>query len=146
MQIDVIHRTWWFLFRSRPGEIYEKTELVCLYNSRLVFKQRCWDARQISERYDNYNIPSRGFEPSRDLAGRCRTFQRKEAYKSIPTQSSMKWTDYSHQHYIILPLLPLHSTVCIQYVAMSAAMVGWLVAFCSYTHLPPDAEEHNSAV
>ena len=33
-------------------------------------QQRCWDAYQISERYDHYNTQSRGFEISRGLAVR----------------------------------------------------------------------------
>ena len=37
------------------------------------FSKSCWDACQISEEYDHYNIQSRGFETSRDLAVRCLT-------------------------------------------------------------------------
>ena len=37
------------------------------------WQQRCQDACQMSERYDHYNIHSRGFQTSRDLAVRSLT-------------------------------------------------------------------------
>ena len=38
-----------------------------------LLQHRCRDACQISKRYDHYNIQSRGFETSRDLAAWCLT-------------------------------------------------------------------------
>ena len=45
-------------------------------------QQRCRDVCQISERYDNYNIQSHGFETSRDLAVKRLTAQWIEALGS----------------------------------------------------------------
>ena len=46
-------------------------------------QQYCRDACQISERYDHYNIQSRGSETSRDLAVRCLTAYWIEAQISV---------------------------------------------------------------
>ena len=54
------------LLKSRSLDFSNRSEIWQAFR-----QQHCLDACQILERYDHYNIQTRGFETSRELAVRC---------------------------------------------------------------------------
>ena len=96
-------------------------------------QQRCRDACQISERYDHYNIQSRGFETSRDLAVRRLT-----AYRGPDSVATQYWLQSRCGWWFIQRCL-LSSTVYYpQWFCMWFLLICFLSGLvkCCFIHIP----------
>ena len=76
--------------KRRSREIRVLTFPIALKSPR---QQRCRDACQIAERYDHYNIQSRGFETSRDLSIRRLTARERLRVLSRSCRLMLYWND-----------------------------------------------------